>query len=55
MPVSDAIDKENEAFLKENSWATSPEELNKQETMFKEDLEREMPELYSDKEEVISF
>jgi hypothetical protein len=60
MPVSDAIDKENEAYLqslRENDWATTPETLKKQNELFKEDLEREMPEFIptEDDSEIISF
>jgi hypothetical protein len=61
MPVDDAIDKENEAFLKtvnsDDSWATSPDSIKKQETLYKEELESEMPNFVSTDEdqEIISF
>lgn len=61
MPVDDAIDKENEAYLKsvqnDDSWATSPEVLRKQDMLYKEDLEESMPEFVSTDEdrEIISY
>jgi len=59
MPVDDAIDKENEAFLKsqDDSWATSPDVLKKQDELYKEELESEMPDFVSTDEdrEIISY
>lgn len=60
MPVDDAIDQENEAFLKSaktDDWATSPDSLKKQETLYKEELESEMPSFASTDEdqEIISY
>jgi len=61
MPVDDAIDKENEAFLKtvktDDSWATSPDTLKKQDELYKEELESEMPSFASTDEdmEIISY
>ena len=61
MPVDDAIDKENEAFLKtvktDDSCATSPDTLKKQDELYKEELESEMPSFASTDEdmEIISY
>lgn len=53
MPVDEDIDKHNQKIMEE--WATSEESIAKQQKMYREDLEDEMPELYEDKPEVISF
>jgi len=60
MPVDDAIDKENEAFLKsqnDESWATSPDTLKKQDELYKEEMEQKMPSFASTDEdmEIISY
>lgn len=60
MPVDDAIDKENEEFLKamdKEPWATSEESLNKQSNLYKEDLKEVMPEFALEEEdkEYISY
>lgn len=62
MPVDEAIDKENQAFLnslqtKKEGWATSEESLLKQHKMFEEDLENVMPEFATTDEdrEILSF
>ena len=69
MPVDEAIDKENQEYLnslqardKESEvshseiWATTEESLNKQRKLYKEDLERSMPEFVEeDKPEILSF
>lgn len=46
MPVDDAIDKENEEYLKSlnTDWATSEESLDNQRKLFREDIEESMPE-----------
>jgi len=42
--VDPTIDKENEEFMKSaTDWATSDEALEKQEELYREDLEDEMP------------
>jgi predicted Holliday junction resolvase-like endonuclease len=61
MPVDDAIDKENQEFIKslqtkKEEWATTEESLNKQRKLFKEDVENVMPEFAEDDEpEILSF
>lgn len=47
MPVDPEIDKMNEEFLKstkEDTWATQESEIEKQNKMWAEDLEKEFPE-----------
>ena len=55
MPVDDAIDKENEAYLstiQENDWATSPDVLKEQESLYKDELEKKMPDFVSTDEDM---
>lgn len=49
MPVDPQIDKENQAFI--DQWATSDESLEKQNKLFRKDLEEEMPEFALDEED----
>lgn len=48
MPIDPDIDKENEKLL--NEWATSEKSIEKQNKLFKEDLEETMPEFLDDDE-----
>jgi len=55
MPVDDAINKENEEYLKQ--WATTEEAVNKQNKLYREDVEEAMPEfaLDDDDKEIFSI
>ena len=69
MPVDEAIDKENRDFINslqtrdmepevshEDIWATSDDSLKKQRELYRDELERSMPEFVEDdKPEVMSF
>ena len=49
-PIDQEVEKANEEFLG-NSWATDQTTLVKQNEMFKEDLEEDMPDFYPDEKE----
>ena len=49
MPIDEEIDKANNEFV--NKWATDQTTLVKQQELFKEDLEEQMPDFFPDEEE----
>jgi uncharacterized protein YqhQ len=69
MPVDEAIDRENQDFINSlqtrdmepevshrDMWATTDESLKKQNELYRDDLERTMPEFVDDDEpEILSF
>lgn len=58
MPIDPAVDEHNEKLLnKDKSWATSEETIKKQQKLFTEELEENMPEfaLSDEDKEIISF
>lgn len=60
MPVDSAVDQFNEEYLKsikDNDWASSPAELDKQNRLYSEQLEETMPEFSPTEEdrEIVSF
>jgi len=55
MPIDEEIDKSNKEFV--DNWATDQTTLVKQQELFKEDLEEEMPDFFPTEEDnkVTSF
>lgn len=49
MPVDPEIDKANQEYI--NKWATSEEAINKENKLYQEELEDEMPEFALDDED----
>ena len=49
MPVDDEIEKANEKVL--NNWATKESAIAKDQELFREDLESEMPDFFPDEDE----
>jgi hypothetical protein len=63
MPIDEQVDKENQEYLKklgsdpfsDESWATSDASIEKQNKLYKEDLEEALPEFSEGKPEKYSF
>jgi phage shock protein PspC (stress-responsive transcriptional regulator) len=49
MPVDEEIDRANEEYLKK--WGTSQEAIDREQKLYKEELEDEMPEFHIDDKE----
>ena len=48
-------DQLNASSESDNSWATSDEVINKQQKLYREDLEEQMPDFVVDKEETYTY
>jgi len=57
IPIDEEIDRANAEFLKKDSWATSEEAIKKENKMYKEEVEDEMPQfaLDDDDKEIFSI
>ena len=49
VPIDEEIERANKEYLKK--WSTSEEAINKQNKLFQEDVEKEMPEFALDEED----
>lgn len=53
IPVDPDIDAHNQRMM--SDWAMKEENIDKQDKMFKEDLEEQLPEFYEEEKEVYSY